>query len=58
MHVGDPARTVFTTNTSTLASSVLSGPLALHFAIGVWDSNIGEVMGHPGTDPAVFRSSW
>jgi 3-hydroxyacyl-CoA dehydrogenase, C-terminal domain/Pyridine nucleotide-disulphide oxidoreductase len=28
--------------------------LALHFAIGVWDSNIGEVMGHPGTDPAVF----
>jgi 3-hydroxybutyryl-CoA dehydrogenase len=29
--------------------------LALHFAIGVWDSNIGEVMGHPGTDPAVFE---
>ena len=28
--------------------------LALHFAIGVWDSNIGEVMGHPGTDTAVF----
>jgi 3-hydroxybutyryl-CoA dehydrogenase len=27
----------------------------LHFAIGVWDSNIGEVMGHPGTDPAVFE---
>ena len=30
--------------------------LALHFAIGVWDSNIGEVMGHVGTDPAVFES--
>ena len=30
--------------------------LALHFAIGVWDANIGEVMGHPGTDPAVFES--
>ena len=29
--------------------------LALHFAIGVWDSNIGEVMGHPGTDTAVFE---
>jgi 3-hydroxybutyryl-CoA dehydrogenase len=56
-----PARTVFTTNTSTLAPSSLAGfvdrPqkfLALHFAIGVWDSNIGEVMGHPGTDEAVF----
>jgi 3-hydroxyacyl-CoA dehydrogenase len=57
-----PARTVFTTNTSTLAPSALTGfvdrpenLLALHFAIGVWDSNIGEVMGHPGTDPAVFE---
>jgi 3-hydroxybutyryl-CoA dehydrogenase len=56
-----PDRTVFTTNTSTLAPSALAGfvdrPqrfLALHFAIGVWDSNIGEVMGHPGTDQAVF----
>lgn len=57
-----PPRTVFTTNTSTLAPSALAGfvdrPqkfLALHFAIGVWDANIGEVMGHPGTDPAVFE---
>jgi 3-hydroxybutyryl-CoA dehydrogenase len=57
------ARTVFTTNTSTLLPSALAGfvdrPrkfLALHFAIGVWDANIGEVMGHPGTDPAVFES--
>ena len=56
-----PAHTVFTTNTSTLAPSAMvdfvDRPqqfLALHFAIGVWDSNIGEVMGHPGTDPAVF----
>ena len=56
-----PDRTVFTTNTSTLAPSALVGfvdrPerfLALHFAIGVWDANIGEVMGHPGTDPALF----
>jgi 3-hydroxybutyryl-CoA dehydrogenase len=58
-----PARTVFTTNTSTLAPSALAAfvdrPqkfLALHFAIGVWDANIGEVMGHPGTDPAAFES--
>jgi 3-hydroxyacyl-CoA dehydrogenase len=56
-----PAGTVFTTNTSTLAPSTLAAfvdrPgqfLALHFAIGVWDANIGEVMGHAGTDPAVF----
>jgi 3-hydroxyacyl-CoA dehydrogenase len=56
-----PERTVFTTNSSTLAPSALVGfvdrPdkfLALHFAIGVWNANIGEVMGHPGTDPDVF----
>ena len=52
---------MFTTNTSTLTPSQLvrfvDRPerfLALHFAIGVWDSNIGEVMGHPGTHPDVF----
>jgi 3-hydroxyacyl-CoA dehydrogenase len=57
-----PERTVFTTNTSTLVPSALARfvdrPhkfLALHFAIGVWDSNIGEVMGHAGTDAAVFE---
>ena len=56
-----PAHTVFTTNSSTLAPSELahvvdrpSQFLALHFAIGVWDANLGEVMGHPGTDAAVF----
>jgi 3-hydroxyacyl-CoA dehydrogenase len=56
-----PPHTIFTTNTSTLQPSALAGfvdrPgkfLALHFAIGVWDSNIGEVMGHPDTDPVVF----
>jgi 3-hydroxybutyryl-CoA dehydrogenase len=56
-----PERTVFTTNTSTLLPSALAGfvdrPqrfLARHFAIGVWDSNIGEVMGHAGTDTAAF----
>jgi 3-hydroxybutyryl-CoA dehydrogenase len=56
-----PERTVFTTNTSTLTPSALASAvdrphkfLALHFAIGVWDANIGEVMGHAGTDPEVF----
>ena len=55
--------TVFTTNTSTFTPSQLvhfvDRPrqfLALHFAIGVWDSNIGEVMGHPGTDRELFES--
>jgi 3-hydroxybutyryl-CoA dehydrogenase len=58
-----PAHTVFTTNSSTMMPSQLveyvDRPerfLALHFAIGVWDRNIGEVMGHPGTDSAVFDS--
>jgi 3-hydroxybutyryl-CoA dehydrogenase len=57
-----PERTVFTTNSSTLAPSelieVVDRPrrfVALHFAIGVWEANIGEVMGHAGTDPAVFE---
>ena len=26
----------------------------MHFANGIWDANVGEVMGHPGTDPAIF----
>jgi 3-hydroxybutyryl-CoA dehydrogenase len=57
-----PERTVFTTNSSTLPPSALADYvdrpekfLALHFAIGVWDSNIGEVMGHADTETAVFE---
>lgn len=57
-----PAHAVLTTNSSTLPPSALApfvgrpqSFLALHFAIGVWDSNIGEVMGHAGTDAAVFE---
>jgi 3-hydroxyacyl-CoA dehydrogenase len=57
-----PEHCVFTTNTSTLALSALAAfvdrPqrfLALHFAIGVWEANIGEVMGHSATDPGVFE---
>jgi 3-hydroxybutyryl-CoA dehydrogenase len=57
-----PERTIFTTNTSTMLPSrmaELAGRparfVALHFANPVWSSNIGEVMGHPGTDPEVFE---
>lgn len=57
-----PAKTIFTTNTSTLLPSQIADAtgrparfLALHFANEIWERNIGEVMGHPGTDPAVFE---
>jgi 3-hydroxyacyl-CoA dehydrogenase len=56
-----PPTTIFTTNTSTLLPSQLADAtgrperfLALHFANPVWHANIGEVMGHPGTDPEVI----
>ncbi len=29
---------------------------ALHFANGIWDANIAEVMPHPGTDPEVVET--
>ncbi len=57
-----PQRTIFTSNTSTMLpsrmASVTGRParfVALHFANPVWDSNIGEVMGHAGTAPEVFE---
>lgn len=53
-----PAKAVFTTNTSTLLPSQMAPftgrPnrfLALHFAVPVWATRLGEVMPHPGTDP-------
>jgi 3-hydroxybutyryl-CoA dehydrogenase len=56
-----PERTIFTTNSSTMLPSQFAQEsgrpekfLALHFANGIWDANIGEVMGHAGTDPAIF----
>src|SRR5208337_1880160 len=30
--------------------------LALHFANEIWIRNIAEIMGHPGTDPAVYET--
>ena len=57
----DPEKTIFTTNSSTTVPSVYAKEtgrpakfLALHFANGIWDANVGEVMGHPGTDSAIF----
>jgi 3-hydroxybutyryl-CoA dehydrogenase len=56
-----PDKTIFTTNTSTTLPSDYANDtgrpekfLALHFANLIWDYNIGEVMGHPNTDPQIF----
>ena len=56
-----PEKTIFTTNSSTTLPSEYAKEtgrpekfLALHFANGIWDSNVGEVMGHPGTDKEIF----
>ena len=56
-----PEKTIFTTNSSSMVPSQFVDEtgrpakfLALHFANGIWDANIGEVMGHPATDKAVF----
>ncbi|NOR75875.1 MAG: 3-hydroxyacyl-CoA dehydrogenase [Draconibacterium sp.] len=57
-----PEKTIFTTNSSTTLPSdyaeFTGRPakfLALHFANGIWDSNVGEVMGHSGTDKDIFE---
>jgi 3-hydroxyacyl-CoA dehydrogenase len=62
LHAACPAKTIFTTNTSTLLPSQFADAtgrperfVALHFANQIWDRNVGEVMGHPGTDPAIFE---
>jgi 3-hydroxyacyl-CoA dehydrogenase len=56
-----PEKTILVTNSSTLLPSNLAAftgrPakfLALHFANEIWKNNTAEVMGHPGTDPAVY----
>lgn len=56
-----PKKTIFTTNSSTTLPSEYAKEtgrpekfLALHFANGIWDANVGEVMGHPDTDPIIF----
>ncbi len=56
-----PQKTIFTTNSSTTVPSQYAEAtgrpeqfLAMHFANGIWDANIAEIMGHPGTDSAIF----
>lgn len=57
-----PKRTIFTTNTSSMIPSLFAEEtgrperfLGLHFATGgIWDTNIGEVMGHAGTSKEVY----
>jgi 3-hydroxybutyryl-CoA dehydrogenase len=56
-----PEKTIFTTNSSTMVPSEIVSAVdrpdkfvALHFANGIWDANVGEVMGHPGSDQKVF----
>jgi 3-hydroxybutyryl-CoA dehydrogenase len=58
-----PEKTIFATNSSTLLPSDFAEYtgrpkkfLALHFANQIWEANIGEVMGHEGTDPKIFDS--
>ena len=59
-----PERTIFATNTSTLLPSALADAtgrpdrfLALHFANEIWIRNVAEIMGHPGTSPAVYDAT-
>ena len=56
-----PEKTIFTTNSSTMVPSQYAAEtgrpekfLALHFANPVWEANIAEIMGHPGTDKKIF----
>jgi 3-hydroxybutyryl-CoA dehydrogenase len=53
-----PARTIFTTNTSSLVPSMFAEATgrpaqfaALHFHQFVWESNVVDIMPHPGTSP-------
>jgi 3-hydroxybutyryl-CoA dehydrogenase len=61
LHALAPAHAIFTTNSSSLVPSQIAGRsgrparfAALHFHQPVWSSNVVDVMGHPGTDPAVL----
>ncbi len=55
-------KTVFVTNSSTLLPSQFAEAtgrpskfLALHFANDIWRNNTAEIMGHPQTDPEIFK---
>ena len=55
--------TILCTNSSTLLPSMFAEYTgrpekycALHFANTIWKNNTGEVMGHPGTDPGIYKA--
>ena len=55
--------TILCTNSSTLLPSMFAEYTgrpekycALHFANTIWKNNTGEVMGHPGTDPEIYKA--
>lgn len=57
-----PEKTILCTNSSTLLPSQFAEStgrpekfLAMHFANDIWKHNTAEIMGHPGTDPEVFK---
>ncbi|MEE3393642.1 MAG: 3-hydroxyacyl-CoA dehydrogenase [Lachnospiraceae bacterium] len=59
-----PEKTILLTNSSTLLPSTFAEVTgrpekfcALHFANEIWKMNTAEVMGHPGTDPAVYEKT-
>ncbi len=56
-------KTILCTNSSTMLPSRFAEYTgrpekycALHFANTIWKNNTAEVMGHPGTDPDVFKA--
>src|SRR5262245_33221785 len=59
-----PQKAIFATNSSTLLPSALADAsgrpdrfLALHVANKIWLRNVAEIMGHPGTSPAVYETT-
>ena len=57
-----PEKTILCTNSSTMLPSTFAEYTgrpekycALHFANTIWKNNTAEVMGHPGTDPEVYK---
>ena len=57
-----PEKTILLTNSSTMLPSTFAEYtgrpekyLALHFANTIWKNNTAEVMGHPGTDPEIYK---
>lgn len=56
-----PEHAIITTNSSTMLPSMFAAStgrpdryLAMHFANEIWRNNTAEIMGHPGTDPAIY----